>query len=146
MSSLFPNDLFPLADALQMELFIGGKNEVTGKVLRPVAIPELGMKINMQLKVLSSRVTTSEREPVRITLLIHVAGQLYMLAQTDLLDNEVSVMLMDGAKLPPRKELDGFFGRDRRQLKTLLPMFESASVGRFSREHYETVWKPAKAA
>lgn len=134
-------DLFSLSDALQMELQLDAANKVRGERPKVVEIPEIGVKMNLKVKVVSSRVSFSTGQ-ARIALILHVQGDLYILATSDRKTGRLNMIVLDQSKTVHK--FDRFF-EDMPSLKMseLLKMLVSrTAVAAYERGDYDSQWEP----
>jgi hypothetical protein len=147
------NDLFALSDALGMPLDLYNNGTITGKLNRTVVIPEISLKMNMEIKVERSMFEWGTKkgtvEP-RIVLLVHVIGDLYVLAANDRLADEVICMVIDGDKVPryanetvKQGVLFTFDDMKKQSAEKIIKAFLKWSVAEFKRGQYDTEWKEA---
>lgn len=153
-TALQVNDLFALSDALAMPLDLYENGKIEGKLNRAVVIPDLNLKMNMQVQVLKSKIDWGKKkgaiEPI-VLLLVHVIGDLLVLMANDRNADEVICMVIDGDKIPRytnETSLEGaaFFFNDqsKKTVANIMKAFLEFSVAEFIRGQYDTEWKEAK--
>ena len=93
--------LLPLVDALQIELELTRKDRILGKSTEVFKCPEIGLRIRMEPKVVSSRVVLSDiGSMARAYVLVHIRGDLHVLGLYDRRGGSTLHMaILDGSKL-----------------------------------------------
>jgi hypothetical protein len=142
MQKLQPKDLYGLSDALQLELVIRAVDTINGEANRSLAIPGLSVKVALKLVVVSSRTSYGVTGVVMDTgLLLHLRGDLYMLALHDRTENEIHVWVLDGSK--GQDKMEEFF--ERKVTVTLAALVNELSstcaVASFFRSVHDKDWK-----
>jgi hypothetical protein len=146
-------ELFALSDALGMELFLHSDGEIIGGVSRAVSISEIGLKMNIEAKVLWSKIEWGKAkgkiEP-KIGLMVHIIGDLFVLALNDRPADEVIIMLIDGAQITRfsmetmvQAARNTCIEHEKKALSTIAKGFADWSVAVFKRGQYDMEWAEA---
>jgi hypothetical protein len=154
-NGLFTNDLFAMSDALGMELFLHKNGDITGKAARSLSIKEIGLRMNMEPKVIWSKVDwlkdRGQIEPV-IMVAVHVIGDLFLLAVTNKKNSEVVVQVVDGGQVKRYSQetvLDAvrntLITMEKKAISTIVKSFAEVTVAGFTRDQYETAWEKLAA-
>lgn len=129
-----------LADVSQIDLTVGKNGDIYGEMKVPYRNQALDLKGAMEVKISSSFVSINGDD---VGLLIHVAGNLYVMLFGSEFDKVVRVMVLDVSKGKDVKNMHGLFeSRGVRSLKGALKIVGSMVVKAYEREFSGTVWTP----
>jgi hypothetical protein len=152
-TALMVNDLFALSDALAMPLELFDTGKIEGQLKRAVVIPDISLRMNMEVKVIRSKVEWAKKrgavEP-KVAMLVHVIGDLFLMMAYDGTSGELICMVIDAAKI---KRFQGettwqgctLFWDDNKKLSVanLMKAYLPFSVAEFLRGQYDTEWQEA---
>ena len=144
-ASLMPADLFPLSDALQMNLRIADQNKatdsITGKNSTAMKMPSIGLAMTIKPQIVSSRVWMGKLGLEHCYLLLKVQGDLYMLATSDK-DGMLTMSLINAMMIADH--LEGFFGNNfRSKPNTLAEKLSKGIVATYVRHVEDKKWLKA---